>query len=316
MPNYIEMIRLHESGFSIRKIAKLVGSGRNTVTSAIRTAAKQQLSYQDLQLLDDQQVTHLFQMKKKSNLLSDNHYVMPNYEQLAKELVKPGVTMQLLWEEYVQECRLNQTVYYKLTQFKKYFKDYLSNQTFRHVLHHKAGEQVQVDWAGTKPQWIDPLVGEIIKGELFVATLPFSHYTYAQACPDQKMSSWIDAHIKMFHFFNGVPTLLVPDNLRTGVTKQTKEQLLLNPTYEDLAKHYQTIIVPTRVAHPRDKAAVENHVKHLTTFLIGRMRNFQCFTIQEYNHYLQEELTKFNQKSFQKSQEVVANCLRSLNKLL
>lgn len=231
-----------------------------------------------------------------------SYYVMPDYKQLAKELAKPGVTMQLLWEEYAQECRLNNKIYYKLTQFKKHFNDYLYKNSFSHVLHHKAGEQVQVDWTGKRPQWIDPMTGEIIKGELFIGTLPFSGYTYAQACIDQKVPRWIEAHINMFEYFQGVPTLLTPDNLRTGVTKNTKTQLLLNPTYEDMANHYQTIIVPTRVARPKDKAAVENHVKHLTTHIIGRMRNFQCFSIDEYNQYLLKLLDDFNAKPFQKKE--------------
>ena len=71
---------------------------------------------------------------------------MPYYKQLSKELAKPGVTIQLLWKEYAQECRLNNKIYYKLTQFKKYFNDYLYKNNFSHVFHHKAGEQVQVDW--------------------------------------------------------------------------------------------------------------------------------------------------------------------------
>ena len=114
-----------------------------------------------------------------------------DYKQLAKELAKPGVTMQLLWEEYAQEARLNHKIYYKLTQFKKHFNDYLAKTSFSHVLHHKAGEQVQVDWTGKRPQWIDPITGEIIKGDLFVGTLPFSGYTYAQACIDQKMLNMV-----------------------------------------------------------------------------------------------------------------------------
>ena len=159
-------------------------------------------------------------------------------------------------------------------------------------------------WIGlVLPQWIDPMTGEVIKGELFIGTLPFSGYTYAQACIDQKMPRWIEAHVKMFEYFQGVPTLLTPDNLRTGVTKNTKSQLLLNPTYEDMANHYQTIIGPTRVARPKDKAAaVENHVKHLTTHIIARMRNYQCFSIDEYNQYLLKLLDEFNAKPFQKKE--------------
>jgi len=303
MPNYVEMLRLHEAGFSLRQIAKLVSSGRNTVTRTVNIAQEKELSYEEIAQWSSEELENMFKPDKDKKDQPVSYYVMPDYKQLAKELAKPGVTMQLLWEEYAQECRLNNKIYYKLTQFKKHFNDYLYKNSFSHVLHHKAGEQVQVDWTGKRPQWIDPMTGEIIKGELFIGTLPFSGYTYAQACIDQKMPRWIEAHINMFEYFQGVPTLLTPDNLRTGVTKNTKSQLLLNPTYEDMSNHYQTIIGPTRVARPKDKAAaVENHVKHLTTHIIARMRNYQCFSIDEYNQYLLKLLDEFNAKPFQKKE--------------
>lgn len=302
MPNYIEMLRLHEAGFSLRQIAKLVSASRNTVSRVVRIAKEKELSYEEIVQWPSEELEDVFKPKRLQTSQSASYYVMPDYAQLAKELVKPGVTLQLLWEEYAQECRLNNKIYYKLTQFKKHFNDYLNKNNFTQILHHKAGEQVQVDWAGQRPQWIDPMTGEIIKGELFVGTLPFSGYTYAQACVNQKLPSWVEAHINMFNYFQGVPTLLTPDNLRTGVTKHTQSQLILNPTYEDMANHYQTVIVPTRVARPKDKAAVENHVKHLTTHVIGRMRNFQCFSIDEYNHYLFKLLDEFNAKPFQKKE--------------
>lgn len=225
---------------------------------------------------------------------------MPDYADLAKELVRPGVTMQLLWEEYVDECRRNEKIYYQLTQFKKYFNDHLNTQSFSHTIHHKAGETAQVDWAGTKIQWIDPDTGKIIRGSLFVACLPFSGYAFAVGCYDEKMPNWIDSHVQMLQYFGGVPTILVPDNLKTGVTKNTRSELLLNPTYEDFANHYHTIVVPTRTYRPRDKAYVENNVRNLTTHIIARMRNYQCFSLDEYNEYLRQELDRFNRKPFQK----------------
>ncbi|MGO4940679.1 IS21 family transposase [Fundicoccus sp. Sow4_D5] len=300
MPNYLEMVRLHEAGFSLRQIAKIVGSGRSTVTRTVNIAQKKGLGYVGLSQWSVKEIEELFRVSQKKQAIT--YHVMPNYEALSKDLVKPGVTMQLLWEEYAQTCRLNGQIYYQLTQFKKYFNDYLNKTRFSHILNHKAGEQIQVDWAGTRPHWVDPTTGEIIKGEFFVGTLPFSNYTYAQACVDQKSASWIDAHVNMFKFFNGVSTLLIPDNLRVSVTKHTKNELILNSTYEDMATYYQTIVVPSRVYRPKDKAAVEGHVKHLTTHLIARMRHYQCFSIQEYNHYLLIALAEFNAKPFQKKE--------------
>ena len=300
MPNYLEIVRLHEAGFSLRKIAKIVASGRSTVTRTVKIAQEKDLMYEVLSQWSFKEIEEMFSLPQTKQV--SRYYVLPDFQQIAKELVKPGVTLQLLWEEYAQDCRLEGKVFYQLTQFKKHFNEYLNKTNFSHILHHKAGEQAQVDWAGTRPQWIDPMTGEIIKGELFVGTLPFSNYSFAQACVDQKSASWIDAHVKMFEFFKGVPTLLIPDNLRVGVTKHTKNELVLNATYEDMAAHYQTVVVPTRVYRPKDKGSVESHVKHLTTHLIARMRHYQCLSIQEYNHYLLIALAEFNAKPFQKKE--------------
>ncbi|GEN92365.1 integrase [Tetragenococcus koreensis] len=300
MPNYLEILRLHELSVSMRQINQSVGSGRNTVSKVLRMAREKQLTYHELSQWEEQRVEEFFRSKATKSSQRQSHFVLPDYEQLAKELAKPGVTMQLLWEEYVDQCRQSNLVYYQLTQFKKYFHEYLAKQPFAHVIHHKAGEKVQVDWAGTKAHWIDPDTGEQIKGDLFVAVLPFSGYSFALVCPNMKQASWIHAHIQCFAFFGGVPTLIIPDNLKVGVTKHTRSEVILNQSYEEFANAYHTVIIPARIRRPRDKGAVENTVKQLTTHLIARMRNYQFFSMEEYNEQLAIELRKFNQKPFQK----------------
>lgn len=225
---------------------------------------------------------------------------MPDYVSLSGLLAQPGMTMQLLWEEYVDMCRLNGKPFYRLIKIKKYFNEYLSETSFTHVMKHKPGERVEVDWADTKTRWIDPDTGEIILGYLFVVVLPFSGYGFAIGCHDMKQPNWINANLQMFEYFRGVPTVLLPDNLKTGVTNHTRTALKINETYESMANHYHTIILPTRVRKPKDKASVENTVKLLTTKNIIRTRNYQCFGLDDYNDYLRKELDRFNQKPFQK----------------
>ena len=147
---------------------------------------------------------------------------------------------------------------------------------------------------------MDPDTGEVIYGYLFVAVLPFSGYGFALGCHDMKQPSWINVHLQMFEYFQGVPTVLVPDNLKTGITKHTRTTLKINETYESMANHYHTIILPAPIRKPKDKASVENTVKSLTTHIIARMRNYQCFGLHDYNAYLRKELDRFNQKPFQK----------------
>lgn len=120
MPNYLEIVRLHEAGFSLRQIAEIVASGRSTVTRTCKIVQEKGLLYEELAKWSLKELEELFKPTQNKQLSS--YYVMPDYELLAKELVKPGVTMQLLWEEYAQDCRMNKKIYYQLTQFKKYFK--------------------------------------------------------------------------------------------------------------------------------------------------------------------------------------------------
>ncbi|CAM4201166.1 IS21 family transposase [Lacicoccus alkaliphilus] len=300
MPNYLEIVRLTELSFSQRKISDMVGSGRPVIKRTIDTAKQHKLTYKELSGWEADRIDTFFGPKPSTSSQREMHYTMPDYAALSKSLAQPGVTMQLLWEEYVDVCRHNHQPYYRLTQFKKHFNDYLSKQSFTHVMKHKAGERVEVDWAGSKIRWIDPDTGEIIDGYLFVAVLPFSGYGFALGCYDMKQPSWIDAHIQMFEYFQGVPIVTVPDNLKTGITKHTRTMLKINKTYESMANHYHTIILPTRVRKPKDKPSVENTVKSLTTHIIARMRNYQCFGLDDYNDYLRKELDRFNQKPFQK----------------
>ena len=267
MPNYLEIVRLNELSFSQRKISDMVGSGRPVIKRTIDTASQHKLTYKELSGWDADRDGYIVWPKQSKPTQRDMHYTCRiTHRYPSRSLSR--VTMQLLWEEYVDMCRHNGQPYYRLTQFKKYFNDYLSQKSFTHVMKHKAGERVEVDWAGTKIRWIDSDTGEVINGYLFVAVLPFSGYGFAMGCHDMKQPSWINAHLQMFEYFQGVPTVLVPDNLKTGVTKHTRTTLKINETYESMANHYHTIILPTRVRKPKDKASVENTVKSLTTRLL------------------------------------------------
>ncbi|MGL5978661.1 MAG: IS21 family transposase, partial [Erysipelotrichaceae bacterium] len=231
----------------------------------------------------------------------DEIYYKPDFDSLVKELRKPGVNLQLLWEEYVAEALHNGKVPYQLTQFKHYFNLHLNKITFTDIMHHKPGDQVEVDWAGTKVKYFDADTGMEVSGYLFVGCLPFSQYIYAEAFEDMKAAAFLTAHIHMFEYFGGVPKIIVCDNLKTGVLKHgANEDIILNPSYQNLAEHYGCVILPARVKKPKDKPSAEKSVDIATTWLIGKMRNMQCFSIAEYNESLFQNLEKINQKKFSK----------------
>ena len=293
-----EVARLRSFGLSQRMIAKQCRISRNTVQKFFELLDSKGLDYLQIKDFDDCLVQDLLENKKQKREI---HYVFPDYEKLAVELTKPGVTMQLLWEEYVQKCRRSNQIYYQITQFKKYFNDYLNTHQFTDVIQHKPGERIEVDWAGTQVTYKDSDLSDLISASLFVAVLPFSGYAFAWACSDQKQANWIEAHIRMFEYFEGVSRILVPDNLKTGVIKHAKnEDPILNESYRSMAEHYGCVIIPTRVRRPKDKATVENSVNQLTRYIIARLRNHQFFTLAEYNEQLIKTLDEFNQKPFQK----------------
>lgn len=298
--NYREIARLKVKGVSNRTIASTLSVSRNTVNRIVQKIDSSNYNYPDIINMNDLELTQFF--NERPGAKKDEDYVMPDYETLSKELSRPGVTMQLLWEEYYDECTFSKKQGYKLTQFKKYFNEYLSQHEFTSIIHHKAGERIEVDWTGTKVRWSDPDTGEIQYGYLFVSVLSFSGYAFAYACPDMKTESWINAHNLMYQYFGGVTQILVPDNLKTGVIKHTKDEIILNKTYSDMADYYGTTIIPTRVKRPKDKPLVENTVGKLTTYIIAKMRDYQFFTIDEYNEQLLIELNKFNNKPFQKKE--------------
>lgn len=313
MPNYNEIARLKQSGKSNRFIADVLGISRNTVNLIVKRMEDSGQSYSQLMDFSEDKLKELMSYpSSKQN--RDTEYFMPNFEELKKELAKPGVTLQILWEEYSDQCRMASLKPYGLTQFKRYFNKHLSSVGFKDIIHHKAGEQIQVDWAGLRPNWQDPDTGETVYGWLFAAVLPFSGLGFAYVTPDMRTESWIKCHIKMYEFFGGVTTILTPDNLKTGITKHTREEIVVNPTYQDMANYYGTVVVPTRVRTPRDKSQVENLVYRFEQNVIGRLRNCQFFSIDEYNDQLYLEVERFNNKPFQKKEGTRRSVFNELEK--
>lgn len=177
---------------------------------------------------------------------------------LHKELLKAGVTLKLLWEEYLDGCREAKQPAYQYSQFCKLYRDYVVKHRLTMHITHKPGEKIMVDWAGTSIFLKNSEDGRPIKTYLFVAVLPFSMYAYAKACLTMKEEDWINAHVQMYTYFGASTRLLVPDNLKTGILHHRKhEDPVINRAYQELVEHHHAAILPARVKAPKDKAAVE-----------------------------------------------------------
>jgi transposase len=159
---------------------------------------------------------------------------------------------------------------------------------------------MEVDWAGKTMEISDNMTGEVIPAYIFVATLNYSGYAYVEAFLSRNQENWIAAHVNAYRFFGGATRILVPDNLKTGVLKNTKAEVVLNRTYQEMAEHYGTAVLPARVRKPKDKPSVEGTVGIISTWIIAALRNWKFFTLQELNEAIGGKLEDFHKKSFQK----------------
>jgi transposase len=298
MTNYREILRLSSLGINHSQIAAGMGIARQTVVTALQRAAAQGLYWTAAEPLSDRELAaRLFpQGDGKPN------YKMPDYDAVHQELAKPGVTQQLLWFEYCDQCRATGEIPYQLTQFKTYYREYVTKTKATMHINRKPGELMEVDWAGQTAFVVDADTGEAFESYLFVAALPYSGYAYTEAFLNREQEAWITAHVNAFEYFGGVARILVPDNLKTGVIKNTKSELVLNRTYQELAEHYGTAIIPARVRAPKDKPSVEGAVGNISTFILAAIRNQQFFTLRELNETIRQRLHAFNHKPFVKKE--------------
>ena len=167
-------------------------------------------------------------------------------------------------------------------------------------IEHGIAESIQVDWVGDTLTVIDPDTSEVNKAYVFVATLPWSAYTYAEAFYSVNIEAWIAAHLHAFSFFGGTTPVLVPDNCKTAVTKHAQDELVLNEEYRRMAEYYNIAVMPARVRKPRDKASVEMMVGVIERQVVAALRNKTFFDIKELNKALLKGVKEINARPFQK----------------
>ncbi|MFK3958828.1 IS21 family transposase [Guptibacillus hwajinpoensis] len=297
MVKYREILRLHAQGVTQRGIASSCGHSRNTVRDVIKKAEEIGVEWPlEKDVTDLDLLSILFPEKQ----LPSDHRRKPDGEYIHKELAKSGVTLSLLWDEYSLQCRANNEIPYSYRQFCRFYNDYARKTKATMRIKRKPGEQMEVDWAGQTMSLTDHLTGEEIPVYLFVSALPCSQYAYVEAFLSMNSESWITAHIHSFQFFGGVTRIVVPDNLKTGIVKASRTEPIINPSYQEMAEHYQTTIIPARVRHPKDKPSVEGIVGHISTWIIASLRHEKFFTLAEINKEIKSKLEEINTKPFQK----------------
>jgi transposase len=290
-----EVLRLcWGSGLSARQAAQSCDVARGTIKNILNRAEKAGLSWPLPEDLDDAALEN--RLFPSTVPLETERRDMPSFEYIRKELTRKHVTLQLLWHEY----REKNPEGYQYSQFCLHYRAWMGTLDVALRQDYKAGEKLFVDYAGDTIPIHDPATGKVVPAYLFVATLGASNYTYVEAVLSRELPSWITSHVHTFEFLGAVPEIVVPDNVRTGVTHPCRYELDLNPTYQDMARHYQTAVIPARVRKPKDKAKVESSVLIAERWIIAAIRNYTFFSLEELNRVIREKLTGFNARPLQK----------------
>jgi len=290
-----EILRLkYELKRSNREVAVSCGIGSSTVGDYLVRARVAGVTWPLDPDMDD---TALEQLLFAPTIPVDKSLPKPDFQYVHKELKRrKNVTLCLLWEEY----KVQHPIGYQYSWFCQNYREWAGRLDVVMRQDHRAGEKLFVDYAGQTVPIVDRLTGEIYESQIFVAVMGASNYTYAEATMSQKLEDWIGSHVRAFSFIGGVPELIVPDNLKSGVSKPCLYEPDINPTYLDLANHYHTAVLPARARKPRDKAKAEAGVLLVERWILARLRNHTFFSLAELNREIRKLLEVLNAKPFKK----------------
>jgi transposase len=282
-----DVLRLSAAGMSKRQIAASLGVSATAAGECIRRARRAGLAWPlPNELSDEELERRLYPLPTAAK----DRRPRPDWAAIHRELRRPGVTLQLLWEEH----RAVHSDGYGYSRFCELYRAWEARLSPTMRQNHVAGERMFVDYAGTTLAVIDASTGEARWAQLFVAVLGASNYTYAEATWTQGLSDWIGAHTRAFAFVGGVSAMVVSDNLRSGITKACFYEPQVNRTYAEMAAHYGTAIIPARPYRARDKAKVEVAVQIATRFIIAKLRNRQFFALSALNGAVAELVEQIN----------------------
>ena len=285
-----QILRLQSQGLSKLQIAAQTGIARNTLKKYIKEFISSGLSFEEINELSDKELEDLF-VKPEDRPLNERLQILFSlFPATEKELKRKGVTRQLLWKEY----KTHHPDGVGLSQFKHYFSQWKAQVNPTMHMEHKAGDKLYVDFAGDKLEIINEQTGEVKPVEVFVAILGASQLTYVEAVMTQQKEDFIFACENALHYCGGVPAAIVPDNLKSAVSKSSKYEPTLNETFADFAEHYGTAILPARAYRPRDKALVENAVRIIYTRIYVKVKRQQYLTLQDLNAAILTALEEHN----------------------
>lgn len=291
-----EIIRLsQEAGLSHRQISQALNISRPVVSQYITDIRTVNLRYTDIKNMPDDKLLEVISRNKKE--VKDKYKkLVSGFDTYPKELKRTGVTLQLLWEEY----KAKEKDAYSYSQFCYHYQVWKESSEISMHIEHKAGDKMYVDFSGKKLYVTDRITGEKIPAEVFIAVLGASQLTYVEAAQNQKKENFIRCNENAFLYFGGATKAIVPDCLKSAVTKADKYEPDINPEYLDFARHYNTTILPARPKHPKDKSLAENAVRIVYSWIFARMRDEEFFSLSDLNKRIHQLLEDYNNKPMQR----------------
>jgi transposase len=289
-----EVLRLKfECNLSEREIARSCQISRTTVSDYLRRAIIAKLNWGEVADLGEVQlVERLFPVIPPAEKISSIPRPAPDFEYIYNQLRtyrKYNLTLAQLWIEY-KEAHPDG---YQYSQFCDLYRRWRGKLDYVMRQEHRAGEKLFIDYCDGL-SFVDSSTGEIMLTQLFLAVWGASNYTYAEASLSQTLPDWIRSHVHAFEYFQHVPHIMVPDNLKSGVDKACKYEPEMNPTYTDMAEHYGCAVLPARPYRPRDKAKVEVGVLIAQRWILAVLRHRTFFSLAEINVAIRECLERLN----------------------
>ena len=280
-----------EAKLSLQQIALAIRMSKSGVRNCLKRFARSGLSWP---LPADTADSQLESLLYPVNAAVRQTYPQPDWQTVTKELARPHVTLELLYQEYRQtysDNSMSRSSFYRhLTEYRQEHLPPIMR------MRHKGGDKLFLDYSGDGLEYINRDTGEIIPAQLFVCSWGASSYSFAEATHTQMLVDWIGSHNRAYAYFGCVAHTEVPDNLKTAVSRADFYDPDLNPLYAKMAQHFGFVVLPARVRKPRDKAVVESNVLHLQRFILGRLRDRRFFSLEEINLAVRELLDEFNSR--------------------
>ena len=304
MINHREVLRLHSLKLNKEDIAASINCACSSVTRTLKRAEEEGLTWDTARSMTEAEVSSFLYPDSRTGRGLKQHespYLEPDYKWIQQEYNKPQITVHTLWAEYAEQARAVGKKAYSYSHFWRLYRDYRNGSSATTYQGHFPGGVMQAGWCETQVYYTDRVLDKPVPCFVFVAVLPCSGYTYAEAMPNTRQESWLLCHVHAFEFLGGVPKMITPFNFNAGVSHDDNCSVVPNRAYTKLAEYYSTAVVPVRPQKLQTTASVERTMRYLDNNVFPLLCNEQLFSLRELNTAIQNRVQEFNHQPLQKA---------------